>query len=412
MQKDIKNYSIILNRSLFAFSKMFKLVFARAIVPLLLFLYVTTGVAGVSYGRCESQFNSKGICVQLVDCQYILDILSGDLNEEVEETLRKSQCGYDNTFTEKMHRIVVCCPEKSLQNTSTRTDMQLANVQPGNVLPSAGECGTSLSEFIYGGNKTRILDYPWMALIRYKTRGNQLEFLCGGSLINSRYVLTAAHCLNQTEERTLHSVRLGEWDLRTNPDCEIDVRGKESCAPPFIELGIERAISHPKYVSSSNEQFYDVALLRLEESVSYSDFIRPICLPVAQELCDSMFVNSTMEVAGWGATDKPKAISSPLKLAISVKVWETKDCGNIYKSLNRHIDGTHHLCAGGVSGIDACRGDSGGPLMLPEVLNNRIVYFVTGIISFGPKPCGFDGWPGVYARVGTYIDWIKSVIEK
>ncbi|XP_054741278.1 serine protease easter-like isoform X2 [Anastrepha obliqua] len=363
---------------------MFKLTASCLIIALLLFLYSAADV----------------------------DILSGDLNTEIEETLRKSQCGYDNTFTENTRRIMVCCPEEDLQKPpiNTRTGTQL-----GNELATAGECGTARSiDRIYGGDNARIIDYPWMALLRYRRGANVLEFLCGGSLINSRYVLTAAHCLNQsnqTDERSLHSVRLGEWDLRTNPDCEVDIRGKESCAPPFIELGIERAISHPKYVSNSNEQFYDIALLRLEASVTYSDFIRPICLPVAQELYDNMFVNSTMEVAGWGATDKPKARSSPVKMAISVRIWETNMCHNTYKSLNRYIDGTHHLCAGGVNGIDTCRGDSGGPLMLLKTLNYRIVYFVTGIISFGPEPCGFNGWPGVYTRVGNYIDWVKSMME-
>ncbi|XP_054741271.1 spaetzle-processing enzyme-like isoform X1 [Anastrepha obliqua] len=391
---------------------MFKLTASCLIIALLLFLYSAADVAAVSYGRCESQFNSKGTCVQLADCPFIVDILSGDLNTEIEETLRKSQCGYDNTFTENTRRIMVCCPEEDLQKPpiNTRTGTQL-----GNELATAGECGTARSiDRIYGGDNARIIDYPWMALLRYRRGANVLEFLCGGSLINSRYVLTAAHCLNQsnqTDERSLHSVRLGEWDLRTNPDCEVDIRGKESCAPPFIELGIERAISHPKYVSNSNEQFYDIALLRLEASVTYSDFIRPICLPVAQELYDNMFVNSTMEVAGWGATDKPKARSSPVKMAISVRIWETNMCHNTYKSLNRYIDGTHHLCAGGVNGIDTCRGDSGGPLMLLKTLNYRIVYFVTGIISFGPEPCGFNGWPGVYTRVGNYIDWVKSMME-
>lgn len=233
-------------------------------------------------------------------------------------------------------------------------------------------------------------------------------------MINSRYVLTAAHCIsrsNQNNERVLHSVRLGEWDIRTNPDCEVDINGKKSCAPPFIELGIEKAISHPNYISSSSEQFYDIALLRLEQTVTYTDFIRPICLPASTELCGSMFVNATMEVAGWGATNKPKAASSPVKMVIYVGIWETDKCQNIYKSSNRFIDGTHHLCAGGVTGIDACRGDSGGPLMLPELINNRFIYFVAGVISFGPRPCGYNGWPGVYARVGNYVEWIKSAME-
>lgn len=386
------------------------------VIALLTLFYTVPNISAITYGRCVSPFNGNGTCVQLIECQFIVDIVSGSLNAENEEKLRKSQCGYDNTFKDNSHRIVVCCPDKHLKEPTPHRSQPSTERQesPGNVLPFAGECGSAITDFIYGGNKTRILDYPWMALLRYKTRNNELDFLCGGSLINSRYVLTAAHCIsrsNSNNEPVLHSVRLGEWDIRTNPDCEVDINGKKSCAPPFIELGIEKAIAHPNYISSSNEQYYDIALLRLEQSVTYTDFIRPICLPASTEFCNSMFVNSTMEVAGWGATNKPKAASSPVKLAISVGIWETNKCKMIYKSSNRLINGTHQLCAGGVSGIDSCRGDSGGPLMMPELINNRFIYFVAGVISFGPKPCGYNGWPGVYARVGNYVEWIKGAME-
>uniref|UniRef100_A0A0A1WHE6 CLIP domain-containing serine protease n=1 Tax=Zeugodacus cucurbitae TaxID=28588 RepID=A0A0A1WHE6_ZEUCU len=380
-----------------------------AFIALLVLLYTAVpNISAIRYGRCDSQFEGNGTCVQLSECQFILDIISvPSIPPEMLKKVQDSQCGSDNTF-KGADRYLVCCPDKYLKESQARIERQQRD---GNVLPSAGECGNKVSNFIYGGNETGILDYPWMALLRYRSRTNELEFLCGGSLLNTRYVLTAAHCTVRSQQRVLHSVRLGEWDIRTNPDCEVDINGVKSCAPEFIELGIEKIISHPRYVSGSNDQFFDIALLRLEKSVAYTNFIRPICLPGSTELCGSMFVNSTMEVAGWGATNKPKAASSPVKMAISVGIWETDKCQNIYKTSNRIIDGTHHLCAGGVSGIDACRGDSGGPLMLQELINHRYIYFVTGVISFGPKPCGYNGWPGVYARVGNYVEWIRDSLE-
>ncbi|XP_020712979.1 serine protease easter [Ceratitis capitata] len=377
---------------------------------LLLCLYTANNVVvAITYGPCDSPFNGKGVCVQISECQFIKDIVNGPLNADLKDKVQKSQCGYDNTFKENSKRILVCCPERHMIDTKSNVRSNVGDGK-GNILPAAGVCGTSLTDFIYGGEKTRILDYPWVALLRYKTRANNLVFLCGGSLINTRYVLTAAHCLSQGNH-LLHSVRLGEWDTRTDPDCEVDINGKKSCAPPFIELGIERKISHPNYISESKEQFYDVGLIRLEGSVTYTNFLRPICLPASREFCENMFVNTTMEVAGWGATNKPHANSSPVKLSISVRVWETFKCHDIYKTVERSIDSAHHLCAGGIGGFDSCRGDSGGPLMLPELLNNRYVYFAAGVISFGPSPCGSDGWPGVYARIGSYVEWIQSSLE-
>lgn len=67
------------------------------------------------------------------------------------------------------------------------------------------------------------------------------------------------------------------------------------------------------------------------------------------------------------------------------------------------------LCAGGLSGQDSCKGDSGGPLMgQVNVYNN---WMALGVVSYGPSPCGTSGWPGVYTRVTAYIDWILSTIR-
>lgn len=73
--------------------------------------------------------------------------------------------------------------------------------------------------------------------------------------------------------------------------------------------------------------------------------------------------------------------------------------------------GSGQLCAGGVQGKDSCAGDSGGPLMTLYPYKVEYYYFLVGVVSFGPTPCGLKNWPGVYTRVSNYVDWIKQNIR-
>lgn len=83
-------------------------------------------------------------------------------------------------------------------------------------------------------------------------------------------------------------------------------------------------------------------------------------------------------------------------------------CGNVFSKVNRQIKNTQ-ICAGGIAGRDSCRGDSGGPLM--GHVRAASNWLVLGVVSYGPSPCGVEGWPGVYTRVGAYVDWILSKLR-
>nr|CAD7403819.1 unnamed protein product [Timema cristinae] len=133
----------------------------------------------------------------------------------------------------------------------------------------------------------------------YKVSDGKLYFLCGGTLINRRYVLTAAHCL-QPEGATLELVRLGELDTNTEQDCEEPYPGEKICADPVLDINIEKVVKHKSF----NIPFLknDIALLRLVSEVpSYTDFIRPICLPFGLNL--NRDEAKKYQVAGWGKTE-------------------------------------------------------------------------------------------------------------
>lgn len=72
----------------------------------------------------------------------------------------------------------------------------------------------------------------------------------------------------------LDGVRLGEWDLSRNPDCEQSIVGVSKCAPPVLDIGIARSIEHEDYIPFNKNQFNDIAILKLRNAVNFNDFVR------------------------------------------------------------------------------------------------------------------------------------------
>ncbi|KHJ41409.1 trypsin [Trichuris suis] len=138
----------------------------------------------------------------------------------------------------------------------------------------------------------------------------------------------------------------------------------------------------------------DIALLHLGQPVTFTDKIKPVCLPKPNKGPPR---GIPCYISGWGRTVSDGSHSSMLRL-VDVKILKKKKC---------NLDGeakTKSLCAGDMKGRkDACQGDSGGPLVC--IVNDRFVLY--GITSYGVG-CGQPGQPGIYSEVARYIDWIKE----
>ncbi|KAF2882272.1 hypothetical protein ILUMI_23892 [Ignelater luminosus] len=227
--------------------------------------------------------------------------------------------------------------------------------------------------------------------------------MCGGTIINNKYVLTAAHCLvNKASE--VFQVRLGEWNTKEDPDCVDTLR--TDCADPVKNISVESIIVHEYYHARTKNN--DIGLLKLADNITYSDYIRPICL--ASRNSASLSPGLKLVVSGWGMVEN--GTNSNLKLKTDVPLVHNKKCKEVAERNNfgQAWIGLNQMCAGGEEGKDACRGDSGGPLMRSYTNPNDgiVQWYQEGIVSWGMM-CGNN--PAVYTNVRKYRSWILSQLE-
>uniref|UniRef100_A0A3B3T8T1 Zgc:100868 n=1 Tax=Paramormyrops kingsleyae TaxID=1676925 RepID=A0A3B3T8T1_9TELE len=261
--------------------------------------------------------------------------------------------------------------------------LSMFNSSPAHLSPLP-VCGQApLNTRIVGGENAPPGSWPWQANLLQTFPTYQI--MCGGSLINSKWVLSAAHCFSSTNTANWN-VYLGRQELSgTNPNEQ--VRTLSSIFP------------HPLYNSSTHDN--DLALLELSTTVTFSDFIRPICLAASS----STFYNGTETwVTGWGNFKYNVPLPSPATLQeLEVLIVGNNKCNCLYGG---SIITTNMICAGVLAGgKGSCQGDSGGPL----VVKQGSVWIQAGIVSFGYK-CAEPNYPGVYTRVSPYQTWINSII--
>jgi Trypsin len=139
----------------------------------------------------------------------------------------------------------------------------------GYIAPINGPyCGVNSDDRIINGNLTKLFELPWMALLSYQARDGSRSFMCGGTLISPRYVLTAAHCIAISGNAKVVSVRLGEHDLSKNEDCE-EYDDEKICSSLPQDIDVESVLTHPDFDKATNGN--DIALVRLAENANIED---------------------------------------------------------------------------------------------------------------------------------------------
>jgi len=253
---------------------------------------------------------------------------------------------------------------------------------------SGCRCGVKKTSRIVGGTEVNPKNkYPWMVALMDGTGSSQF---CGGTLVASKYVVTAAHCMffDQNAQQPLTTsqvkVRIGDHDLAATGETSI----------PEKTISVSKITNHPSYAPAGGSLNNDITVLELAEAVDLNVYT-PACL--AQTSDESTFYGKTAQVYGWGTTSSGGAASSKL-LEVDVPVVTPTQCAT---SMGPMEGG--QICAGGVSGKDSCQGDSGGPLSYES--NGQ--HILIGDVSYGDG-CAKEGFYGVYGRISFYRTWIDQ----
>ncbi|XP_013170759.1 PREDICTED: venom protease-like [Papilio xuthus] len=327
-------------------------------------------------------------CILLSACPGAVYQVANHKNKRTEEIIRSSICSseYVNSIPK------VCC------SAFPPSQEEIDNHPNLNLLPS--ECGEIEGSQIVGGEAAKLYEFPWIVLISYETRIGK-QFLCGGSLINSLYVMTAAHCVR---DKKIAGVRIGDHDYSSKVDCEKDT---DICESHYQDIGVSERIIYPSYQGPPVVR-HDIALLRLKRPADLSRRnYGTICLPTSKNLRERNLDEERAVVAGWGLTDNNTV--STLLLKVTVPIRSSDNCKQYY-GRNSKEDITKTILCAGELGKDSCKGDSGGPLMVAEEVDNVYKYIQHGIVSHGPSKCG-SLFPGVYTDVSWYIKWILDTIK-
>ena len=241
----------------------------------------------------------------------------------------------------------------------------------------------SPSMAVVGGAPTTIEQVPWQALVIVEPENR----LCGGSLIDSEWIVTAAHCVAGLSGSQV-AAHVGITSLAERSSGN--------------RVDVSEIIVHPSWEPTNFRN--DIALLRLAAPVASSPRAAAISLPVGIDGASWPAEGTPAGISGWGAFEFGGQPSTQLRQA-QVQVLAgpmDAECGRY----GGNFDASVEICAGVPGGgVDSCQGDSGSPLVV-DVAGTRML---AGLTSVGFE-CARADYPGIYTRVTTFISWLQQYL--
>merc|ERR1712025_107705 len=240
--------------------------------------------------------------------------------------------------------------------------------------------GPPSKDRIVGGFEAQENQWPWQVALFIDN-----AWFCGGSIISENYVMTAAHC---ADGASYFDIMAGAHNVRASSE------------PHRVEITSYNGWTHPQ--RNHNTLANDIALIELPSPISFNDYIKPSCMPMAGDTAD---VGEMVTCTGWGKpSDSAGGISPVLRMVEDRPIISNAECNSIYG-----IVGDGVVCIDTTGGRGSCNGDSGGPLV--QKANAKAAgdkWTQVGIVSFGASAGCEVGMPAGFTRTEYYLDWIKS----
>jgi trypsin len=244
---------------------------------------------------------------------------------------------------------------------------------------------------IVGGCVATPFSWPWQIGF-YESQFGSLSLICGGSVIDENYIMTAGHCVYGSENQpNKFKIRAGIQDRHSTSE------------PGEQQIQVEQIFLHPNFSMSTIS--WDISILKLATPLIYKSHISPVCVPKSDA---GVFVEGKDSwVTGWGTLHSGDfGLPSNLR-QVRVPFLNMSHCDQEYGASS--INDACMFCAGR-TGEDSCQGDSGGPLVVSHT-GAAGPWKEYGIVSWG-FGCAEAGHAGVYSRVSAYCNFIDATVGK